>query len=401
MEERVRMMAVYDSGALSVSAVCAAFGVSRETFYYWHRRRSQGGAEWWTDRSRAPQHCARATPEAIRLAVVAMRERYPSFGPRKVLAKLMSEAPQEAWPSASTIGDILKAAGLVRPRRRRRVLASSSAWRAAADEAANDEWGIDFKGWFRTLDATRCDPLTVTDRASRYLLAVQAVAPEYEAVRRVLEALFAQVGLPRAIRSDNGPPFGSAGAGGLSRLSVWWLRLGIEPRYTRPGHPQDNGRHERMHRTLKEDTSQPPARTVAEQQRRFDEFRRRFNEERPHEALGQTPPASHWQPSPRRYDGTLAPTWYDADHQVRRVRRNGEIKWRGSQVFVGQALAGELVGIAPTDRGGDIVRFCGHELGLIDPARGLLRFAPPRLAPRRHSAAQTPPPGKLSGMSPV
>lgn len=400
MERRVEMMTMYDTGALSVRALCAGFGVSRETFYYWRRRREAGEEAWWMDRSRAPERCARATPAAIREAVLAMRRRYPSFGARKILARLELVRPSTEWPAASTIGDLLKQAGLVRPRRRRRA-AAAVAELAAVAEAANEEWAIDLKGWFRTADGERCDPLTVSDLASRYVLAIEAVAPRHDAIRGVLERVFAEVGLPRTIRSDNGPPFGSAGVGGLSRLSVWWLRLGIEPRYGRPGHPEDNGRHERMHRTLKAETSRPPAPSVRAQQARFDRFRRRFNEERPHEALGQKTPATRWEASPRRYTERPPEPWYDADHQVRRVRWNGEIKWRGGTVFVGEALAGELVGVAASDRGGDIVRFCGRDLGLIDPARGLLRFAPPRLPPRRHYAAQPPRPDKLSGMSPV
>ena len=190
-----------------------------------------------------------------------------------------------------------------------------------------------------------------------------------------MERIFGTIGLPEAIRSDNGSPFGSTGVGGLSALSVWWLKLGIEPRYIPPSSPQDNGRHERMHRTLKAETSKPAAATPVEQQRRFDRFRRHFNEERPHEALEQTPPATHWQPPARALPARLVDPWYDADHEVRRVRWDGMIKWRGEQVFVGEALAGELIGLAETESGGHIARFCHHDLGVIDRDRRFLRFA--------------------------
>ena len=193
-----------------------------------------------------------------------------------------------------------------------------------------------------------------------------------------MERVLAAVGLPGAIRSDNGAPFGSTGAGGLSALSVWWVKLGIEPRYIPPSSPQDNGRHERMHRTLKEQTSKPAAATAAEQQRRFDRFRRHYNEQRPHEALEQTPPATHWQPSARTLPTRLEDPWYDADHQVRRVHCNGGIKWRGDEVFIGEALAGELIGLAEHESGGHIARFCHRDLGVIDRERRFLRFAPPR-----------------------
>jgi hypothetical protein len=248
----------------------------------------------------------------------------------------------------------------------------------APAEGPNEEWAIDFKGWFRTGDGTRCDPLTITDAASRYLIEVRIVDPTWAGVKGAMERVFKDIGLPEAIRSDNGTPFGSTGAGGLSSLSVWWLKLGIEPRYIPPASPQNNGRHERMHRTLKAETSKPPAGTAVEQQRRFDAFRRHFNEERPHEALDQIAPVKFWRSPSRSMPGRLDDPWYDADHEVRRVRPDGIIKWRGEHVFVGEALAGELVGLAEHDAGGHIVRFFNRDLGLIDRDRRFLRFAPPR-----------------------
>ena len=234
------------------------------------------------------------------------------------------------------------------------------------------------QGWFRTLDGTRCDPLTITDAASRFLIEVRIVDPTWAGVRGALERVFAGIGLPGAIRSDNGTPFGSGGAGGLSALSVWWLKLGIEPRYIPPSSPQDNGRHERMHRTLKAETSSPAAASVAEQQARFDRFRAHFNGERPHEAIGQATPASRWQPPTRTLPTRLADPWYDANHEVRRVRHTGQIKWRGELVFIGEPLAGEFVGLADIDGGLHVVRFAGRDLGVIDRTGQFLRFAPPR-----------------------
>jgi transposase InsO family protein len=244
--------------------------------------------------------------------VIAVRRRFPHFGPKKIKAWLERDSPKVDWPAASTIGDILKREGLVEARRRRRrAIAQGEVVTHAT--AANEEWSIDFKGSFRTADGTRCDPLTLTDAASRYLVEVRIVEPTSAGVRGAMQRVFAEVGLPGAIRSDSGPPFGSAGAGGLSALSVWWLKLGIEPRYIPPSSPQDNGRHERMHRTLKAETSKPVAATAAEQRRRFDRFRRHYNEERPHEALEQTPPATHWRPSARTLPTRLEDPWYDAD----------------------------------------------------------------------------------------
>jgi transposase InsO family protein len=392
MEERIALFREYEAGTFSVTELCARYGISRQTFYLWKERRASGEAYWFEDRSHAVENCPHATAGRLVNSIIATRRRFPHFGPKKVKAWLERERPEVDWPAASTIGDILKQEGLVEPRRRRRrAIAQGEVVTPAS--APNEEWAIDFKGWFRTRDGTRCDPLTITDAVSRYLLEVRIVDPTSASVRCAMERVFEEIGLPDAIRSDNGTPFGSTGAGGLSVLSVWWLKLGIEPRYIPPASPQDNGRHERMHRTLKAQTSKPPADTAAEQQRRFDAFRHHFNEQRPHEALEQMPPAKAWHPPSRVLPGRLEDPWYDANHQVRRVRPTGEIKWRGEQVFIGEALAGELVGLCDHDTGGHIVRFCGRDLGLIDRERRFLRFAPPRARLRvAQETAQTPQP---------
>lgn len=377
MEERIALFREYETGAFSVTELCARHGISRETFYVWKRRRAGGEPHWFEERSHAVLSCPHAMADCLAEHIIATRRRFPHFGPKKVKAWLERERPELAWPAASTIGDLLKREGLVEPRRRRRRAIAQGEVVAPA-RAPNEEWAIDFKGWFRTRDGTRCDPLTVTDAASRYLVEVRIVDPTWVGVRAALERVFKDIGLPDAIRSDNGAPFGSTGAGGLSTLSVWWLKLGIEPRYIPPASPQDNGRHERMHRTLKAQTSKPPAQTAAEQQRRFDTFRRHFNQERPHEALNQLPPVKLWKSPSRAMPTRLDDPWYDADHEVRRVRPTGQIKWRGELVFVGEALAGELVGLCDHHTGGHIVRFCDRDLGLIDRERRFLRFAPPR-----------------------
>lgn len=377
VEERIALMRDYETGVFAVSDLCRRYGVSRETFYVWRRRFESGQERWFEERSHVTTGCPHATAGRLAARIVATRRRFAHFGPKKIKAFLEREAPHEAWPSASTIGDILKREGLVAERRRARRAIEQDAGVAAAT-APNEEWAIDFKGWFRTRDGRRCDPLTITDAASRYLIELRIVEPNGAAVRGALERVFAEVGLPAAMRSDNGAPFGSTGAGGLSALSIWWLKLGVEPRYIRPASPQDNGRHERMHGVLKAQTSKPPAATARAQQARFDRFRRHYNEERPHEALDQAPPASCWTPPRRTLPARLDDPWYDADHEVRRVRPNGMIKWRGEEAFIGEALAGELVGLAERDNGCAIVRFCGRDLGIIDHRGQLLRFAPPR-----------------------
>lgn len=377
VEERIALFREHETGVFTVSDLCRRHGISRETFYVWKRRRESGEARWFEELSHAVERCPHATPGGLADRIVAVRRGFPHFGPKKIKAWLERQRPEVAWPAASTIGDILKREGLVESRRRRRRAIAQGEVVAPA-RAPNEEWSIDFKGWFRTADGERCDPLTITDAASRYLVEVRIVEPTWAGVRGALERVFYDVGLPAAIRSDNGSPFGSTGAGGLSALSVWWLKLGIEPRYIPPSSPQDNGRHERMHRTLKAQTSKPAAATAAEQQRRFDCFRRHYNKERPHEALDQAPPATRWQPPARSLPARLEDPWYDADHQVRRVRPGGAIKWQGEDVFIGEALAGELVGLAEHESGGHIARFCQRDLGVIDRDRRFLRFAPPR-----------------------
>lgn len=387
MEERIALLREYETGAFSVTQLCERHGISRETFYVWHKRRQSGDERWFEERSHATKRCPHATADKLARRILATRERFPHFGPKKVKAWLEREAPGETWPAASTIGDILKRAGLVEPKRRRRAAIGQGEIVAPATRP-NEEWSIDFKGWFRTRDGERCDPLTITDAACRYLIEVRIVDPTWAGVRSALERVFAQIGLPGAIRSDNGTPFGSSGAGGLSQLSVWWLKLGIEPRYIPPASPQDNGRHERMHRTLKAETSRPAAASAIEQQARFDQFRRHYNEERPHEALDQATPGSLWRPPARTLPARLGEVWYDADHEVRRVRPNGEIKWASETVFIGEAFVGELVGIVEVDDGCHVVRFAGRDLGAIGRDRRFRRFTPPRARLRTTGTAE-------------
>lgn len=377
VEERISMLREFDTGLFTVAELARRYHVSRDTFYFWKARRASGDPRWYEARAHAVRSCPHRVPSRITADVLVMRDRFPYFGPKKIKAKLAADRPGIDWPAASTIGDILKRNGRIASRPKRRKALDRGEIIAGSD-TANGEWSIDFKGWFRTADGTRCDPLTIVDTASRYLIEVRITEPTWAGVRSAMERTFEAYGLPVAIRSDNGVPFGSIGAGGLSSLSVWWLKLGIEPRYIPPSSPQHNGRHERMHRTLKAETSRPAAANLKAQQMRFDAFQSHYNDERPHEALGQTPPASHWRPSPRRYPDFEPEPWFDADHEVRRVRRNGEIKWRGERVFVGEAFAREPVGLCELENGTHLVRFCGRDLGVVGRDFRFRRFAPPR-----------------------
>jgi transposase InsO family protein len=382
MDDRLRFVGLVLAGDSSMSLLCDEFGISRKTGYKWLGRYQAEGASGLQERSSAPLRHGRLLDDEVFSAVLALRERWPSWGARKLRAKLLTQRPELVLPAASTIGAWLQSAGCTSaPSRRRRTPVFPGPF--ASISAPNDVWCTDFKGWFLTGDGCRCDPLTITDAHSRYLLRCQGVGGQDEgSVQPEFERVFRQFGLPRAIRSDNGVPFASVGAGGLSRLSVWWLKLGIAIERIAPGRPQQNGRHERMHRTLKAETASPPAQSLAAQQARFDQFSAEFNNERPHEGLGQLVPASIYVASPRPYPSHLREIAYDADTAVRRVRSDGQIKWSGGMIYVGEVLVGELVGVSETHLGDWLVRFAGVDLGYIDSPRRRLSRHPIR-SPKR------------------
>jgi transposase InsO family protein len=373
MNQRVALLADWLREEWTVTELATRYGVSRKTVYKWLARYAADPAHGLVERSRAPHQSGRRVEADVQAAVLALRRQFPHWGPKKLRAALARRDPARAWPAASTIGDALRRAGLSQPRPRRRRTVPLTQPLAAAT-APNEVWTADFKGWFRTGDGGRCDPLTIIDGASRFVLCCRIVSPCTRGVRPWFERTFRAYGLPRVLRTDNGAPFATTGAGQLSRLAVWWLKLGIQLDRITPGHPEQNGRHERFHRTLQEATSQPPAPTARAQQARFDRHRRVFNQERPHEALGQQPPAALYVTSPRPYPARLAEPWYDATHQVRRVRDTGQIKWRGELVFVSEAVRGEPVGVAETEQGDWLVRFMHVELGRID--RRTRQFTP-------------------------
>jgi putative transposase len=328
VDGRLRFVSACLSGDASVTEVCERFEISRKTGYKWLDRYAAEGPSGLVDRSHAPLRHGRATDGALAEAIILLKLARPSWGPRKIVARLSLDHPDLAWPSASTAGEILKRAGLVEPRHRRRRAAPTLGG-LTTPERPNHVWAVDHKGWVRLGDGQRCEPLTVTDGFSRYLLVLSAgSSTREEQARPWFEAAFAEFGLPWAIRSDNGPPFASVGVTGLSALSVWWTKLGIRHERITPGKPQQNGRHERFHRTLLE-AMRPPAADPAAQAERFDAFRQDYNHQRPHEALDQLPPAALYQPSPRKLPDQPPEPDYPPQAAVRRVRSNGEIKWRG------------------------------------------------------------------------
>ena len=367
MSERLKFVALAEEGDESMAALCRGFGISRKTGYEVLARYAVEGLDGLRDRSHTSHHHPHAVSEALERRVVILRGEHPSWGPRKLRARLAMVAPEVPWPAASTIGEILRRRGLVVPRRRRpRTPADLLPF--ADCTGPNDSWCIDFKGWFRTGDGRRCDPLTISDAHSRFLLRCQAVRrTDTRGLRPLVEASFREYGLPRAIRSDNGPPFASRSLGGLSQLSVWWIKLGIRPERITPGRPSQNGRHERMHGTLEREACQPPASNRRTQQQRFDAFRRIYNEERPHEALANATPGMIYRPSPRPYPARLPELAYPDHWQVRQVRHDGYIKWQGALLFLSELLIGEPVGLEETAAGWSL-HFGPILLGTIDHA---------------------------------
>jgi putative transposase len=351
MDQRLLFIRDHARGAWPMAALCAQYGVSEKTGYKWLARYAEGGAAALADRSHAPHVVRHALPPALADALLALRAAHPRWGPRKLVAYLRDRAPNESWPAASTVGALLRREGLARPRRRRPPLGHPGKPTTLVTHA-NQLWTADFKGQFKTRDGVYCYPLTVCDAHSRFLLGCRALDSVREAgAEPVFRALFREYGLPEAIRTDNGVPFATTALGRLSRLAVWWIRLGIRPELTQPSHPEQNGRHERMHRTLKAETTRPPEATGRAQQRRFDAFRRDFNDVRPHEALGQRPPARVYTPSPRPYPARLPALDYPGHWEVRRVSRNGGVRWHNHWVNVSHVLGEEYVGLEPVADG--------------------------------------------------
>ena len=326
MEEKLRFVFEYELGERSMSELCQRYAIARETGYVWLRRYRHAGVAGLLEHRRAAHRHSNQTPEDIERMVLELRQAHMRWGPRKLQWVLQRDEPGRRWPAASTIGALLKRAGLVVARKKRLRTAPYSEPLAHAEEA-NRVWCADFKGWFRTTDGQRIDPLTISDARSRYLLRCQAVAQTDTArVQAIFEAAFREYGMPQAIRTDNGPPFASRAVAGLSRLAVWWIKLGIVPERIAAGHPEQNGRHERMHRTLKQEAAQPPAANRREQQRALDRFRQEFNELRPHEALEMQTPAAIYQPSARPFPASVPEPDYPKDMLVRSVHPHGHFR---------------------------------------------------------------------------
>ncbi|MBI3607851.1 MAG: transposase [Nitrospirae bacterium] len=351
MDQRIQFIADYLREALSMTELCDLYGVSRKTGYKWIDRYLRHGPMGLEACSRKPRVSPNQTPEALVTAILDARRRHPSWGAKKLLRILQQRHPRWPWPGRSTICDILSRHGLVSSPRRRRHIGHPGK-PTTQILAPNDTWSADFKGQFKTGDGRYCYPLTVTDGFSRYLLGCQGLlSTAVHEAKPVFRRLFHEFGLPQRIRTDNGVPFATNTLARLSSLSAWWVRLGILPELIEPGKPQQNGRHERMHRTLKAETTRPAAGSLRAQQRRFNRFREEFNLDRPHEALDLQTPAAVYAPSPRHMPEKLPPLEYPDRFEVRYVSANGGIRWNHDWVNVSTTCAGEYVGLEEIDDG--------------------------------------------------
>jgi transposase InsO family protein len=376
LEERTRFVLDHDSEQYTMAELCRTYGIARKTGYQWVKRYEEEGLGGLPDRRYGAEHHPNQTDAGIEEQIVQLKYAHPSWGAKKLRGRLWTADKEVVWPSVSTFGEILRRKGLSTPQRKRlRVPLYSQPFQKV--EAANQLWCADFKGWFLTGKGERVDPLTMTDAHSRYLLRCQHVEKtDTEHVRAIFAAAFREYGLPETIRTDNGAPFASRSIAGISRLSIDWMKLGIQPERIKPGHPEQNGRHERMHRTLKAETAKPPSVNRRAQQKAFDRFRQQFNQERPHEALEQKTPASCYQSSPRLYPDRLPQPEYDSNMKPKRVYPDGSFFWKGTQIFISKCLSGEFIGMEPLDDRYWKVNFALFPLARFDSHKLILQPMP-------------------------
>jgi transposase InsO family protein len=388
MDQETQFVADYLRETFSFTELCARSGVSRETGYKLIRRYLEQGPQGLEERSRRPHTSPKQTAPHIVEALLELRRRHPGWGAKKLIAILGKRHPSWELPGRSTVFDILNRHGMVAKKRRRRQIGHPGR-PTSQILAPNDLWCADFKGQFKTGDGIYCYPLTVTDEHSRFLLGCQGLLSTSVAqAKPVFTRLFREYGLPTRIRTDNGVPFATNTLARLSQLSAWWVRLGVLPELIEPGKPQQSGRHERMHRTLKAEATRPPAATCRAQQRKFNHFREEYNYERPHEALDMQTPDSCYEPSRREMPSKLPPLEYPDRFEVRYVSANGGIRWKKhTWVNVSSVCIGEYVGLEEVDEGVWNVYFGPLKLGRLLERHLRIEDAYGRL--RRHGAPRT------------
>jgi len=365
VEERRRFVRAFAHGDWTMSALCARFGIARPTGYKWWGRYVADAGTDFRDQPRAPHHSPTRTERRVEALIVAARREY-GWGAKKLRCVLQTTHPAIVWPARSTVNEILDRHGLLEKQRRRSTWPHSGTVSLHTDRP-NQVWPADFKGQFKTGDGRYCYPLTITDHFSRRVLAVTGLPMiSSAATRAIFLRLFREVGLPEAIRTDNGQPFASPALHGLSALNVWWMQLGIVHQRIRPARPQENATHERMHRELKRETTQPAAATHRAQQRRFNLFRNRYNDVRPHEGIGNHTPSTRWKPSARMYPERITPPAYPTGYETRRVSSGGTIRFQGHVVFVSQALQHQDLGLTAVDDGLWRIVYYQTAIGTLD-----------------------------------
>jgi putative transposase len=361
-EQRQRFIEDYLPSYYSVTELAERFGISRKTAHKWINRYKQHGQEGYQELSRRPQTCPWRIDQAIVEELVKLRKAHPRWGPRKLLDLMERRDPERRLPSVSTAARVLAREGLIKARRRYRRAHPGSP--KSVPQGPNDIWAADYKGQFRLKNGDYCFPLTVSDLSSRFLLGVDAhPAISLEKSFEHFRHIFRTCGLPNRIRTDNGTPFASNALARLSQLSVWFIKLGIYPELIEPGEPQQNGVHERMHRTLKQEATIPPASSLRGQQQKFDCFREEFNQVRPHEAIDMKRPGEIYEPSKRSMPRRIETYDYPSHYIVRRVSRSGTIRVFGKQFFVSNTLHEDFVGLEEVDDGVYDLFFCFYQIG--------------------------------------
>lgn len=374
MDERLQFIRDAQRDQFTMSELCARYGVSRRIGYKWVARYEAEGRAGLSDRSHVPHHCPHKIQPAMEALLIAERVAHPHWGARKLLAVLARRHPRiQHWPAASTVADLLARRGLVQRRHPRRKPVHPGVVRPVT-EMANDLWTADFKGQFRTGDGRYCFPLTLADQHTRYLLACRGLlSTQTVTAKPIFERAFREFGLPLAIRTDNGVPFATQAIHGLSYLNVWWMRLGILHQRSRPGCPQDNGAHERMHRTLKRQAIKPVRGSCTAQQRNFEAFRHEYNEERPHERLQQQTPASQYQASPRPYPERLPMLEYPGHFVVKKITTGGTFRFQGRLLYLANAMVDQPIGLEETDDGIWAIYFSTILLATFDERDYIIR----------------------------
>jgi len=365
IDEKIKFVVEAMDRDESMKNLCEKYGISRKTGYKWLNRYKEDGAQGLCNRSRAPHTHPNALEEKVKKDILALKQKHPNWGPKKLCA-LLKKQDYNKVPAASTVGTFLKKHGLVKVKKRRRKAVPTEAPLTKALKP-NDVWCADFKGHFKTRDGNKCKPLTITDQLSRYLLACHHVnRMSFEYTKDTFEKAFREYGMPLVVRTDNGTPFSSTNRYGLSKLSFWWIRLGIYPERIKLGRPDQNGCHERMHRTLKQEVASPPAQNISAQEMRFKSFVNEYNLERPHEALDMKTPSELYINSDRSYPEKLRSIEYASRLKVYRVQKHGEIKYRGRDLFISECLYKEHVGLEQISENKSVVWYCNYELGVLN-----------------------------------